>query len=259
MAQPSHRPECLVMAWMFERKTVGINYTDFDLEGDFPSSIEEYQAFREGRDLDRPPTNFPVARQMKQTSGRLPDFVTIRVFHFCSLRLKKFLESWEPGVHLFSPVTLLRKNGDPIGEYYVWTVGQDVDCIFTESLKEFWRARHLNFVAARYSAWSSYKHKQGSTIVQISRPAIAGRHLWTAGLLSALGQGLVTYFMSDAMYRAYKKEKFTGFELVAPAEEIDRPWVAEENMGIMLEMWRERENNIRAHWPEPARRHGGTF
>jgi hypothetical protein len=43
--------------------------------------------------------------------------------------------------------------------------------------------------------------------------------------------------MSDQMHAEYRKQKLTGLLSRCPAVEIDRPWVAAENMGPLLAKW----------------------
>ena len=250
-----------VMAWLLKRKTVGINYTPFELDDDRSHGNQDYADFLDGRALEFPVSYIRSARQIKQTSGAIPDILTIRVFNFCNQRFKDFVESWESGLIFFNPVNFERKNGDSIGEYYVWTVGQDVDCILTDNLSEFWNEneREFRFRSVRNAAEYQYEYpdKGRGTVIRISQQAIMGRHLWTAGLLAADGRGYTSYFMSNEMYKAYKKEKFKGLHLCFPVEEIDRPWVAEENMRFLLEKWQKRERNIGKFWPDAKKRHGG--
>lgn len=249
------------MAWIYERKWVAIRYTPFDFENEQHPSDDEYIEFRSGLALEPPLSTMACARQKKQTSGAVPDILTIRIYNFCNRRFKDFVERWEPGLHFFRPFSLLRKNGEPIGEYYAWSVGQDVDCILTDNLGPFWEAkyREFQFNAARTKA--QYQHrlrKPGDEpLIRISKQTTHGRHLWTAGFLAAVGRGNTSYFLSDEFHAAYKKEKFTGLELIAPATELDVPWVAKDNMGLLYDDWRAREVNIRNHWPDAQRRHGG--
>jgi hypothetical protein len=200
------------MAWLFERKITGRNYTNLELEDYNPTFSKEYADFLAGKGLNLPPTELSVARQVKQASGGLPDIVAIAIYNFCNQRFKNFVESWEPGLHIFHPVKFLRANGDFIAEYYAWTVGQDVDCLFTGNLAEFWREDRFDLVRARTFANLYYRRPQRDpTVIQVSRPAIAGRHLWTAGLLGAVAQGAVSYFMSEEMYRDYRRKSFLAW------------------------------------------------
>lgn len=248
----------VLMAWIYERKWVGIRYTPFDFENErFPGN-QNYVDFRRGIELQLPLATMSSARQKKQTNGALPDILTVRTYQICNKRFKEFVEHWEPDLHFFKSFSLKRKNGDSIGDHFLWTVGQDVDCVLTDNLGAFWdpKDREFHFDEVRRQAERSRQSNKGP-LVQISKPAIAGRHLWTAGLLAAIGEAKTSYFFSDEFHAAYKQERFTGLEFVADAAEINVPWVAKDNMGFLYDDWRVREVNIRDHWPDAQKRHGG--
>jgi hypothetical protein len=183
------------------------------------------------------------------------------------------VEAWEPDLHFFNPIELKRKNGDRIGDYYLWSVGQDIDCIFTEGHEGIW-TREADGTISRFSfhdlvkrAEFMAKHpKRHNEIygltepkpdIKISAPAVAGRHLWMGGVLGMEGRGGEYCFMSDEMYVAYKKEKFQGLEFQCRAAEVDREWVAEENMGQIFSKWQIRNEKIDKNWPKIPNRRGG--
>lgn len=82
---------------------------------------------------------------------------------------------------------------------------------------------------------SAIKHIQRLTPIEIalSKPKIEGRHMWTGGPL-----GWNQLFVSDAFCKALKKGRFRAVEIWRECREVDRPWVAEEHMGPLLENWR---------------------
>jgi hypothetical protein len=108
------------------------------------------------------------------------------------------------------------------------------------------------------AAWFQHKYpdKGDGTRIEISAQAVAGRHLWLGGLLAHRARGGEQIFMSDQMHAEYRKQKLTGLLSRCPAVEIDRPWVAAENMGPLLAKWEAREAAVRANWPDAAARHG---
>jgi hypothetical protein len=127
------------MAIILQRDQGGTGYTPFTLDNEVVGIPDtEWTAFFRGTGMAVPKPWITGATQKKQTKGRLPDNLTIRTSMFCGARFKEFVESFEPGMHFFRPVDLKRKDGERIGDYYLWSVGQDVDCILTGDLGRFW-------------------------------------------------------------------------------------------------------------------------
>ncbi len=251
------------MAQIFRRRITGLNYTGFIVDNEVIGPDVRWISFCKGEGLPIPEYDTFSATHAARTTSRVPDILTIRVGNICSQRFKDFVETWEPGLHFFNPVKLKRKNGEPIENYYLWTVGQDIDCILTNGCEGFWERESdgsvsgLNFDEAVTRAACKTKYPVGydGTEIQISKPAVAGCHLWMGGLLGFGGRGGEQYFMSDEMYAAYKKEKFQNLEFMCVAHEIDQEWVPEMEMGDIVEKWRAREAAIAQHWPKvPARR-----
>ncbi len=255
------------MAYIFERKTGGSDYTPFEPDNeDWYRDDPRWSEFLKGKGLCLPTNAWQSATQLKKTAGQLPDILTVRTTHCCNARFRDFVEQWEPGLHFFKPVELKRKNGERVGDYFAWTVGQDIDCVLTAGMDRFWRLSYENgplefsMMRAINKAWQQhyYPPSWDGTRIAISGPAVRGRHLWTAGMLAQMGQGGQYHFMSDAMHKAYKKEKFKSMALGFAVDEVDRPWVASENMGPMIEAWRVREAMIDQHWPKFPPRHGSA-
>jgi hypothetical protein len=252
------------MAFIFRRDLGARSYTPFDLDDEIIGAPDlEWDAFLAGTGLGVPKPWITGATQQKQTSGRLPDNLTIRTSLFCSERFRLFVESFEPGLHFFRPVNLKRKNGERIGDYYVWSVGQDVDCILTSNLERFWDLRdpprfEFNRAVTAAAYQQNYPDKGDGTRIEVSAPAVAGRHLWLGGLLAHYSRGDLHLFMSDEMHAAYRKEKFTGLQPQCSAVGVDCPWIAAENMGPLLAKWEAREKAIAANWPNPHAQHGGA-
>jgi len=70
--------------------------------------------------------------------------------------------------------------------------------------------------------------------LSLSKPQIEGRHLWTGGPL-----GWNQLFVSDEFCEALRKGRFSALEIWRECHEVDRSWIAEEQMGPLLDKWRE--------------------
>lgn len=201
---------------------------NFDIVSN-PEGLKLFHDTGVGSNLPWTPGKEPVvARQEKAYRGQLDDITLAWACVAVSRKFRNLVESFEPGVHAFSPLVLERKNGERFGEYFLFVLQQDVDCIITDNdLNKF---EHL---------WTSEETgtKQilcnltnpGRTI-PLSKPAIAEKHLWTAGLL-----GLSEMFVSDEFYAAFKANcKGVLSTFGTTVVEVEQPWVAEEQMGPLL-------------------------
>lgn len=256
------------MAVILARNNIATQYVPF--EPDQPNYFRHSHSYGDvvdGLRLNEPPfDHITSATQTKRTNGRVPDIITVRTIRVCSRRFKDFLEFWEPGLHFFQPFELKRASGEVVGEYFKYGVGQDIDCLLTDKLTRYFRVeetsdrgRQPNFDwrEAIKQAWyqEKYPDKSDHPPIEISGPAVQGAHLWTMGRL-VLGGCDEPMVMSDAMYAAFRNEKFGELYYHCKAHEIDRPWIAEENMGPMIDVWRERERQIATHWPRNPQRRG---
>ena len=256
------------MAVILKRTSTSGAYTPFECDQpEYFRRTPYYENFIAGRGLNHPGYDHIIsATQEKRTSSRVPDIITVRTIRVCSQRFKDFVEQWEPDIHFFEPFALKRKNGEDLGPHYKYGIGQDIDCLFTGALTEHFYSDvthdgktrfNFNSRQAIVNAWICEKRpeKYDYPLIEISAQAVAGAHLWTMAPLCK-GSCDEPMVMSDAMYKAYRKEKFQQLDYMCKAHEIDRPWIAEENMGPMLEDWRERERHIALHWPKDPPRHG---
>ena len=249
------------MAWLCERATTGLQYADFEFDQPEDYSINIYADFTEGKTPLVPPPYVSSATQVKKSTGTLPDVLTERVHHICNQRFKDLLESFEPGVHFFEPLLLKRKNGERIGDYYLWTVGQDIDCILTEGMDQFWKKQddgsmRFSMYEADRAAWIRHKWPEDveGVPLRISAPAVRGRYLWLGGMLGFHREPRI--FMSDELYKAWKDGKFSALEFRCPVEEVDTPWDPQANMGPAYDRWLAREKMIEQHWPDQPQRKG---
>lgn len=193
-----------------------------------PEGIKLFHDIGVGSILPWIPERGPVvARQVKPYSGQIDDITSVAGSVAVSRKFRDLVESFEPGVHAFSPLVLERKNGERFDEYFLFVLQQDIDCILTDN-----RTENFEFLG-KYEGIETKIYctltQPGKTIL-LSKPAIDGKNLWTAGLL-----GLSEMFVSDAFYAAFKKNckghlSTFGTKVI----EVGLVWIAEEQMGPLL-------------------------
>lgn len=239
------------MAWLCKRAISGLQYTplEFDQPEDYAAS--SWIPFVEGRGPFTPPTYLKSATQVKAAKGQLPDVFTERTHHLCNQRFKDLVEELEPGIHFFTPITLKRKNGEVIGDHYIWTLGQDIDCVLTAGMDAFWNtdSGRTRFSIADAAQAARYAHKDGKPpILRISAQATRGKHLWYGGLLGLNFEPKI--FLSDEFYARWKSGKFSALDFYGPVEEADVAWDPVENMGPDIDAWRKRKAMIEECGPK---------
>jgi hypothetical protein len=214
------------MAWLLE-KNYHIHGPQFEIISN-PGNTKLINVIGIGSFLPWHPSDQPVtARQDKVYRGKLDDMTIVGGPVAVSQKFKDLVEEFEPGIHAFAPLTLERKNGGRFEEqYYLFSVQQDVDCLITDNDPE-------NF---RYISGFEPEEKrilcrltEFGWPLPISLPAIAGKHLWTAGLL-----GEEQVFVSDAFQQRLTKGFRGCFVPDRQCIAVDRAWVAEEQMGPLL-------------------------
>lgn len=136
------------------------------------------------------------------------------------------IEELEPGAHSFREVRVRRKDGVEVETpYFLVSPGQ----IFCASLVDEegsanWRTENRLGPVVPNATQSGYRPV-------LSLPRIAGRHLWRSEVVD----GGKT-FVSETLYKAFKKRVATNWKFLR-ADVVDRPWIAEDNLGPFLE-WR---------------------
>lgn len=193
-----------------------------------PEGLKLFHDIGVGSNLPWKPGKLPVvARQEKAYRGQLDDITAVYSSVGVSRKFRDLVESFEPGVHAFSPLILERKNGEQFGEYFLFVLQQDIDCIITDN-----RIENFRYIPGFEPEETRIlcTLTQPAKTIPISRQAVAGKHLWTAGLL-----GRSEMFVSDEFHAAFKatcKGHLSTFW--TSVVEVDRPWVAEEQMGPLL-------------------------
>jgi hypothetical protein len=116
------------------------------------------------------------------------------------------------------------------GQYWLFHVQQDVDCLLTDNDPALFRELDEYFLDSGEKIRPIYCRltEPGRAIV-ISKPEIVGKHIWTAGLL---GENYV--FCSEYFKKAVHDARLTCIRFAPQCSEVDRPWIAEEQMGPLL-------------------------
>lgn len=146
-------------------------------------------------------------------------------------RFRDLVERFEPDLHLFVPIELQFHDGRPMpGEYYFFNANVDIDCIFTDNKPEWFKDYASD---GRMQPTLTSIRKLTPRDIFMSKPQVSGRHLWTGGLV-----GWCQLFVSDEFCTAFRKGRFREVEIRRECNEVDRPWIAEEQMGPLLESWK---------------------
>jgi hypothetical protein len=177
-----------------------------------------------------PPPKEPVrARQEEPYKRGLSDMFIVAGPVAVSDRFRQVVEEFEPGMHWFAPLIMERKNGEVFeGQYWLFHVQQDVDCLLTDNDPALFRDMSKYREGDDQSDWVCRLTEPGRAI-SLSKSQIEGRHLWTAGLL-----GRTDVFCSNEFKKAVRVAKLTCINFDPQCAEVDRPWVAEEQMGPLL-------------------------
>lgn len=199
-----------------------------------PDKVEEYRGLSSGgMSVSRPLTarNVPKAARAKARAKKppSPDVFIVDYAVACNARFKAVVEEFEPGLHLFVPIELQYEDGRVMeGEFYYFSANVDVDCVLTDNKEEWFRDGGDRVVSAINTI-----QKLTPLEVSVSKPQIEGRHLWTGG---PLGYGHL--FISNAFSDALKKNRIRGIQRWRVCHEVDRSWIAEKQMGPLLDVWK---------------------
>jgi hypothetical protein len=115
------------------------------------------------------------------------------------------------------------------GEFYYFNCQTDIDCILTGNQSDWFREGRYGDITPAFKLIQ----KLTPIDIRISGPQVKGHHLWTAGIL-----GWNQLMISNEFYDLCRKAKFKAWEYWRECEEIDRPWIAEENMGPLMDVWK---------------------
>lgn len=220
------------MAWWFCRSYTYLG-PDFDwVDAD---QVEERRGlFGSGLSLSRPLSarNVPKAARCRTKTTKTPsvDVFFVQAAVAVTARFRELVERFEPGLHLFVPIELQFHDGSPMpGEYYFFNANVDVDCILTDNQPEWFCTGKFGKVTSEFSLIQKLTPLE----IRLSKQHIEGRHLWTGGPL-----GWNQLLVSDEFCAAFRKGRFREVDIRRECHEVDRPWVAEEHMGPLLDTWK---------------------
>jgi hypothetical protein len=219
------------MAWWLCRS---YSYTGPGFDWLDEDAVEEKRGlFGSGLSLSRPLSakNVPKAARYRTAYAKppKPDIFFVASAVACTARFKALVEEFEPGLHLFVPIELQYHDGRVMdGEFYFFNANVDVDCVLTDN------NQHWIYTAQDGDISSNIALIEKLTPIEIAlaKPQIEGRHLWTGGPM-----GWNQLFVSDSFCKALRKGRFREIDIRRECQEVDRPWVAEEHMGPLLDKW----------------------
>lgn len=220
------------MAWWLDRDYSyagpGFDWIDED-------KVEERRGLvGSGMGISRPLSsrNVPKAARYRKAYAKQPspDIFFVDSAVAVTARFRELVEKFEPNLHLFVPIELQFHDGRPMdGEFYFFNCNVDVDCILTDNASEWFH----DYGDGRMQPTLARIQKLTPREIYLSKPQIEGRHLWTGGPL-----GWCHLFASDEFTTALREGRFRCIDIRRECHEVDRPWIAEEHMGPLLEAWR---------------------
>jgi hypothetical protein len=184
--------------------------------------------------LPTPPKEPVRARQEKPYTRGLSDMFIVEGPVAVSERFRLLVEEFEPGMHWFAPLIMERANGEAFdGRYWLFHIQQDVDCMITNNDPGLFRDTGYFETARGTQERTLYcRLTEPGRSITLSKPQVAGRHLWTGSLLGE------TYgFCSEEFKTAVRKSKLNSISFRPQCSEVDQPWVAEKQMGPLLPRW----------------------
>ena len=202
---------------------ISLKYSNREPQFEFLDEPERMFLF--GLSMGLPVGTRRMPTRAKETSCKksYPDIFAMPGLNAVSSRFRDLVEEFEPGVHQFFPLELYRKNGDPVEEeYFIFNCAVSFDCVLTAKSDVEWQKLNLQ------EEYPSLYIKDFRDQV-LSQPQIAGRQLWCGFRQDCFG-----VYVSDAFFSRLKKEGFSFFDS-KECPEINEPWVAEENLGPLLE------------------------
>jgi len=130
------------------------------------------------------------------------DFLAVEGLYLVSDKVRRIIEEFEPGVHQFVPVKVIRKRtGEEIGTWYWFFPCNRLDTISRTEAENL----TLKYNPRTGIRWWDRVEKDKPEREVFSRPRIGDHHIWVDKYL-----GGPTIYMSNALYHALKKARVTG-------------------------------------------------
>ena len=192
-------------------QTVGAYTLHFDnLDGDISkvnmvdkspdrnnNTIYNTYAFRCGRRID---TEYLPTKIRPKRKSKIPDFVAHARAQICSEAFREVIEAYDPGVHQFEPVQIVRKDGSVEEGTYYWFI----PCTRLWSLDPELSNPPLSEYG-RYLGYARMGNPRPGPIEPVFRKAVVKDHdvFAEAGLLGY-------FYMSERLKTALLDAKLTG-------------------------------------------------
>jgi hypothetical protein len=146
-----------------------------------------------------------------------PDFICLPPAWGVTEEFRAMVEDLEPGVHQFFEAEVTRKNGVPLEhKYYLFNICQRIDAVIIDRSDVYWDTIESNIPGL--PKYLSVLHiSRGSPHFTLSRPAIAGRHIWRGNQM--LRNDI---FFSDALMQRVLAAKLRKLRFCY-ADEVDEP------------------------------------
>ena len=174
-----------------------------------------------GRAVDA--TAVPHRGVLKSKHKKLPDVFGFKGSFMVCGDFRRIIEDFEPGVHQFFPVEVIKKNRQPVpgnGRYYAFNVMQKFDSLLTARSNVQW----IDVDAEKFPGVMALHPGRGPLQIVLSRPQIAGRHVWRGDRL--LGGAI---YFSDQLVDALQAAKLKQLRYTY-VREVDEIWDPAENL-----------------------------
>ncbi|WP_424932473.1 imm11 family protein [Amaricoccus macauensis] len=183
------------------------------------NGIAEVAIFGLSRGDPIDPATVPRIAQA-QRGKRMPDVCPMPGLNAVSSRFRDLVEELEPGVHQFFEIEFREQDGIPIpGQYYTFNCPRRIDTILVNESGLGWKE------ARNGMPTPNTPRRQFC----ISSNASGGAHIWCENFKRVAG-----IMVSDQFAAEVKKRELTGLEVKATCNELDVPYVAEQQVGPML-------------------------
>ena len=161
------------------------------------------------------PEDMPKAAAIFSRHKKIHDFFNVETEIAVSRRFKDIIETFEPGVHQFFPIRLLRKNGEPFeGEYFLLNIRVAIVALDLARSELNWTEDEEDRIP----------HISYSGRIVLDKGPIEGHHLWRHKTMRRLGGRVIgtprtEIFISEELFREAEQHKIKKY-WARPAEEI---------------------------------------
>ncbi len=193
------------MAYHVQRSVASKDNPSFRLEDPPDVFSSRRHPFDIGEPVQLEHRSFRAVEQTK--FKRYSDFLTVHGCWAVSAAFKEIVESLEPNVHQFFPITLVRGLKGICDEvYYLFNICQKIDSVVIDLSNVRWQ------VIAEGTIRIPHLILQNAKIV-VDRSKIDGAHIWRGDT-----RFRDDIFFSDATYQAIAKGKLTKLRVIHAEE-----------------------------------------